>query len=99
MEKRRRSERDTVFTGAVRVQTRLPSGGVLDGSICDLSYEGLGVIGSTEGLTLGDEVAIEIRFPFGHNVEYTCKVMHINPGKSFGLELRDTLTVPPDKNG
>jgi hypothetical protein len=87
MTQKRRSDRDVVLKGALLTRTRLTDGAVLNGSINDLSYEGVRVMGTTEGLSIGDTVSLTIRFPFGHDIEYTGLVRHIDPGTSYGVEL------------
>ncbi len=92
MDKRRRSERDIVFTGAIEVEARLPSGDSLKGYVHDISYEGIRIHGDTQGVRLGDQIILLVRFPFGHDAEYECEVRHISEGESYGVQLKDKVS-------
>lgn len=87
---KRKTEREVAAQGAIKTVAKRADGGVLSGTVGDLSYEGVKVVGDTTGLAIGEELLLGIHFPLGHDAEYRCVVRHVG-ADSYGVEILERI--------
>lgn len=82
--------REPIAAGEIEVQIELPDGRLASGSVANIGAVAVGIVSNVEGLAVGMEVTITFRRTVqGSSRPCRCRVMHVQPGKGFGVELLD----------
>ena len=79
--------RETTLERVIQARMHLPDGTMLKGVVKDLSWRGAGIVGEASGVSVGDVFTVAFVLPEGRQVTYECRVMHIDPGISFGVRF------------
>jgi hypothetical protein len=92
-----------VESACVKTRACMNSGDMLLGELKELSDIGAEVIGSTDGLSVGDEISLALMFSWQYSIEYLCEIRQINPGSSYCVVFKPRhkrcLMMPPQVPG